>query len=131
MFEHMEISESIYKIIVEPSYKTHIQTDANRAGHSRQNRGEVASPWTCPEKGESAGKHRKQHVESPTGKSKNCLIHDPGNYSEECKVLRDFGTTYANSRPAKDRGSSSVPREKLTVTRKTTPSLITQWMKLH
>ena len=47
----MEISESIYEGVVEPSYKKPTQADANRAGHSRQKRGESATSWTCPEKG--------------------------------------------------------------------------------
>ena len=42
MFERMEIAESIYKDVVEPSYKNSIQADANRDGHSRHKRGESA-----------------------------------------------------------------------------------------
>ena len=68
MFECMEISESIYEGLVEPSYKKPTMIDANRADHSRKNIGESASSWTRPEKGESAGKHRKRHVDSLTGK---------------------------------------------------------------
>ena len=113
MFERMEISESIYEGIVETSYKNPIRADANRAGHSRQNRGEAASPWDRPEKGERAGKSIKQHIYSSTEKSKTCLIHGPGYSSEERKVLGDFGTKYANIRPTKDRGSSPVPRKKI------------------
>ena len=92
MFERMEISESIYEGIVEPSYKKTTSADANRVGHSRENIGEDASLWTCPKNGGSANKCRKRYVESPTGKSKTYLIHGPGNSSEECKVLGDFGT---------------------------------------
>ena len=75
LFDRMEISESIYEGVLEFSYKQPTQVDANRAGHSRQKRGECTLSWTCPEKGESAGKRRKIHVDSPTGKSKTCLIH--------------------------------------------------------
>ena len=46
------------------------------------------------------------------GKSKTCLIHVPGNASEEYKVMGDFGTKYANIRPTKDHGNSPIPREK-------------------
>ena len=74
MFERMEISESIYKGVVEPSYKKPTQADANRAGHSRHKRGESSWSCTCPKKGESSGKRRKRHVDSLTGKSKN-LFH--------------------------------------------------------
>ena len=82
MFEHMEISESIYEGVVEPYYKRNTRTDANRAGNSRQKRREAASSRTRPGKGESAGKHRKGYVNSLTGKSKTCLVHGPGHSSE-------------------------------------------------
>ena len=42
----MEISESIYEGVVEPSYKKLTREDANHFGHSKQNRGEAASSWT-------------------------------------------------------------------------------------
>ena len=42
MFEQMEISESIYEGVVLPSYQKTTRADANRAGHSRQNRRESA-----------------------------------------------------------------------------------------
>ena len=111
MFERMEITESIYEGVVETYYKKPTQADANRSGQSRKKRGEDSSSWNFPEKVESAGKRRKRHVDSLMGKSKNCLIHGPGNSSEECKVLGEFGTKYANSRPTKDRGSIPVPRK--------------------
>ena len=59
MFERMEIAESIYKGVVESSYKKPTRAYANCVGHIRQKRGEAASAWTCPEKVESAGKCRK------------------------------------------------------------------------
>ena len=121
MFDHMETDESIYEYVVEPSYKRPTMEDTNRAGHSRQKRGEPASSWNRPEKGESSEKRRKRHVDSPMGKSKICLIHGPGNYSEEYKVLGNFGTKYTNSIPTKYQGSSPVPRKNLTVRKKTTP----------
>ena len=74
-------------------------------------RGEAVLSWTCPDKDESDGKRRKSYVDSPTGKSKTCLIHVPVHSSEECKDLGDFVTKYANSRPTKDHGNSPVPRE--------------------
>ena len=67
-FERMEISESIYEGLVEPYYKKPTRVDANCAGHSRQKREEAALSWTRPEKGKSAGKRRKRHVDSLTGK---------------------------------------------------------------
>ena len=109
----MEISESIYEGLVEPYYKKPTRVDANCAGISSHNRGEPASSWTLPKKGESAGKRRKMHVDIPSGKSKTCLIHGPGHSSEECKVLGDFGTKYNNSRHNKYRGRNPEPGEKL------------------
>ena len=53
MFERMEIAESIYKGVVEPSYKKPTREDSNRSGHRRQKRVEAASSWTLPNKGES------------------------------------------------------------------------------
>ena len=82
MFECMEISESIYEGVVEPSYKKLTRADSNRAGHCRKNRGEAASLCNRPKKGESTDKRRKRHVDTPTGKSKTCLIHGPGHSSE-------------------------------------------------
>ena len=68
MFEPMEIAESIYEVVVEPSYKKPTRADTNPAVHSRQKRGEADLSWTCPKKGESAGKCRQRHVDSLTGK---------------------------------------------------------------
>ena len=68
MFERMEIDESIYEGIVEPTYRKPNRSDVNHASHSRQNRGESASSWTRPEKGESAVRRRIIYVDSLTGK---------------------------------------------------------------
>ena len=51
MFVGMESSESIYKGVVQPSYKKHIWADTNRAGKRRQKRGESASSNTHPTTG--------------------------------------------------------------------------------
>ena len=112
MIESMEIAESIYRGVVEHSYKKPTWEDANRAGNIRHKRAEAASAWTRPEKGESSGKRIKQHLDSSTGKSKTCLIHGPRNYPEECKVLGDFGTSQANIRPTKYRRSNPITRKK-------------------
>ena len=68
MFERMEMDESIHEGVVEPSYKKSTWADANPSGHSRKKIGEAASSWTHPDKGESAGKHRKRYLDSPTVK---------------------------------------------------------------
>ena len=77
MFERMDISESIYKGVVEPSYKKTTWADTNHGIHSRKKRGESASSWNLPDMSESAGNLRKRHVDIPSGKLKTCLIHVP------------------------------------------------------
>ena len=113
MFELMETAESVYEGVEEPSYKKPTRADANRAVQIRKNRGEVASSWDCPKQGEISGKRIKGYVDSLTGKSKPCLIHGPGHFSEECKFLENFGTKYAKSGNTKDDRSSPVPRKKI------------------
>ena len=63
MFEHMEIAESIYKGVVEPSYKKTTWADANRSGHKINNRGGSTSSKTHPVTRESAEKRRKRYVD--------------------------------------------------------------------
>ena len=54
---------------------------------------------------ESSDKRRKSYVDHPKDRSKlTCIIHGPGTSSDECKVLRNFGSEYSKRRPAKDRG---------------------------
>ena len=43
MFEHMEIEESIYEGVVEPSYKKPTREDTNRSGPTNKMRGQSAS----------------------------------------------------------------------------------------
>ena len=105
--------------------------DANCAGHVSQNRVESVSSWTRPEKGESAGKRRKRHVNIPTVKSKICIIHVRGHSSEECEVLGGFGTKYDKIRPTKYHGNSLLHRGKNNRHQKTTPLLTMQWMILY
>ena len=88
MFECTEIAESIYKGVVEHSYKKPTRSDTNRAGHSSKIRVEAASSTTYPEMIESSGKRRKRYVYHLKGRSKlTCLIHGPGNSSDECNIL--------------------------------------------
>ena len=60
----MEIAESIYKAVVEPTYKKPTWEDDNRAGCSSQKILESASSWKISEKGESSGKRRKRPISS-------------------------------------------------------------------
>ena len=57
------------------------------------------------------------------------MIHGSVHSSDECKVLRNFGTKYAAAQPAKDRGSDPVPRKVFHKNKRTTLLLITWWMK--
>ena len=56
MFERIEIAESIYEGVVEPSYEKTTRTYANRVGHSSRMRGESASSNTYSEISEINGK---------------------------------------------------------------------------
>ena len=39
------------------------------------------------------------------------MIHGPGHYSDEYKVLGELGTKYIAAQPTKDRGSNPIPRK--------------------
>ena len=61
--------------------------DDNCADHSRKVRRESASLNTYSDMSESAGKRKKKYVDCPKDISKlTCIIHGPGNSSDECKV---------------------------------------------
>ena len=77
MIKKMEISESIFEGAVEPSYKNLNRVDVNRAGHSRNKRGEAASSQNHSEIGESAGKCRKQYLDLPVRRIKNLSYSRP------------------------------------------------------
>ena len=61
---------------------------------------------------DSAVKRRKRYVDYPRDKSKTCLIHGPGNSSDDFKVLNGFVSKYAKIRPTKDPVHDPVPRKK-------------------
>ena len=67
MIELMDISESIYEVVVETSYKKPTMADANCAKHRRQKRGEAASSQTHSVMGDIYGRLRKQYVYCPSG----------------------------------------------------------------
>ena len=117
--------------VVEPSYKKPTRKYSKPAGHSRQKRVEADSSQTYPAMGDSNGKRRKQYVDRPSGESRTCLIHVPGNYFDECKVLGDFGAKYGKGNPTKDRRNITVTRKNLTGRRKSMPLLIMWWMKFY
>ena len=46
----------------------------------------------------------KRYVDYPKDIPKySCIIHVPGNSSDECKVLGEFGSKYSKIMPTKDR----------------------------
>ena len=112
MFEQMDISESIYEGVVEPSYKNATLSDANHASNSRKKREEDASSKTQSAMGERDGKLRKQYSDFPSGESKTCLIHDPSHSSDEWKFLGYFGDKHSNGKPTKNRGNNPEPSKK-------------------
>ena len=57
------------------------------------------------------------------------MIHGAGYYSDECKVLGEFGTKYDISQPTKDRGINPVPRKDSIKNKKTKLLLTMWWMK--
>ena len=84
---------------------------SKRAGHSSNKRGDLTSSQTNPKLGEIAGKRRKRYVYFTTGELTTCIIHGPGYYYDECKVLRYFGAKYAKYNPTKDHVNNNVPRK--------------------
>ena len=86
-------------------YKNPTRSVANRAGHSRINRGEVASSNTYSEMSESTGNHVKMYVDHPKDRSKlTCIIHIPGHSSDEFKVFGAFGFKYSKIRLPQEQG---------------------------
>ena len=54
---------------------------------------------------EISGKRRKRYVDNLKDRSKlTCLVHGPGNSSDGCKVLGDFGYKYSERIPTKYHG---------------------------
>ena len=82
-------------------------------GHSRLNRGQAVSSNIYSKVSESTVKRRKIYVQYPKVDSKpSCLIHVPVHSSDEFKVLGDFGSKHAKSRPTKDCGNDPVKIKK-------------------
>ena len=84
----MDIAEQFYKEGT-PS-KTTIGGYSNRASHFRKHKGVEAALLANTEKVRS-GKRKTNHACHPSDQptsAKTCLVHGPGNYTEECKVLK-------------------------------------------
>ena len=79
MFECMEVVESIYECVLEPSYKKSTRQDNKRAGYRRKMSGETASSKNYSEIHDSPFKHIKRYVYHQRDRPKQtCLIHGPG-----------------------------------------------------
>ena len=63
MFEHMEIVESIYELVLETSYKNPTSAYSTRADHNRLKKGGVALSNTYSKISDSAGKRRNKYVD--------------------------------------------------------------------
>ena len=83
MFKLIEIEESIYGGVIEPSYEKPTGEYSNPAGPSSKMGGESILSNTFPGMSKSAGKNRKRYLDHSKDISKpTCLIHIPG-YSSD------------------------------------------------
>ena len=67
----MEIAESIYEGVVEPSYKKHTRADANRAGHIREKERRSRLVMDSPQEGWERWQAQKTTYRYPNGQIKN------------------------------------------------------------
>ena len=82
----------LYKLLIKKPNRAH----AKRAGHNIEMRGESTLSNCFSDMGKHSGKRNQSYVDHPRYQSKpTCLIHGPGNSSDELKVLTDFSTKYA------------------------------------
>ena len=80
IFQRIEISESIYDGVVEPSYEKPNGEYVNHDRISRKMIEESASSNTHSNMGETSVKRRKRYVDPPKDRSKlTCLIRGHGN----------------------------------------------------
>ena len=78
----MEIAESIYEDVLEPSYK-HLLEQMLTVIVIRKMRGESTSSKTYSETSKHNGKHRQKYVDNPSNQSKPiCLINGLGHSSD-------------------------------------------------
>ena len=99
MFKQMEVAEKVYEGGT-PS-KTSIGVDSNRASHGRKRRGGESNSPTNPEKGR-VGKRKSKNAGHPSDRPTRwttCLLHGPGHYTEEYRVLRHYSAKNAAQRP--------------------------------
>ena len=109
----MEIAESIYEGVVQPSNKKPAREDANSDGLRRKIRVEAALSNTYFDMSESSGRRRKKYVDHLKDRSKiNYLIHGPVNSSDKSKGLGDFGCNYAKVGTIKELRQGPETRKK-------------------
>ena len=99
----MENAEKDYKGAVEPSYKNLLEqmlTVLATAGKWEEN---PPDQKITPRQVNALKYYIKGMYIIVRGWSKlTCLIHGPGDSSDECRVLNDFGCNYTNVRPFKE-----------------------------
>ena len=92
MFKHMEISDNIYEVIVEPPYKKYTRVEFTHAGHRKTSRVGSDLSINNPDMGYRSGKRKKSYVENPSGAPPlTCLNHSIRNSLDQCKVRSNFG----------------------------------------
>ena len=88
MFKRMETAEEIYEG-GSPSKK--ITAEADHAIFDKKKKGGASASPSKPKQGR-AGKYKKNYTglprDDPTGAKNKCLLHGPGQYLEECNVLK-------------------------------------------
>ena len=94
--------------------KKHTRVDENHSGHSKKMRGESDLSNTYSEMTKSAGKRRKRYAYHMKDRSKlTCLIHGPGNSSDECKVLGYLSSKCSKTRTTEYRGKEPAKMRKI------------------
>ena len=94
MFEHMNISASIYEVAVEPYAKTLTRADTNRSGRSNKIRGRDYSSKINPSM-VYPGRHKTRYIERLSGDlPPTCMIHVRGHSSECYEIFSNFGKIF-------------------------------------
>ena len=76
--------------------------DTKSDDQSSKMRGEAALSNNYSIRIQSSVNHKEIYADHTDISNPPCLIYVPGNSSEECKVLGDFGSKYAEIRPTKE-----------------------------
>ena len=91
MFERTEIAEAIYK--GGATSKNNPQAESDRASSGRKKKGGASASQSNPRQGcsDKCNRSNAGHPsDEPTRAKKTCLLHGPGQSSEEYKVIREY-----------------------------------------